>query len=151
MSYRLVDLTNPININIEGGLNLTGDYDAETAYQVGDVVSYEGASYVATQNTTGNALDDAIQSSAAKVIQASNAYILSGSWYRYANAPATLLVVDGSNTYIYSVGAGTGAITWGDPTFTVDGSGNVTATNLYTKAEVDALISELRDLIGQFH
>ena len=36
--FELVDLLNPIIINIDGGLNFRGDYDALTDYVVGDVV-----------------------------------------------------------------------------------------------------------------
>jgi hypothetical protein len=55
--YKLVDLLNqqaPVVLELDGGLNLRGAYDADTEYLLGDVVSYQGSSYVAYQTTTGN-------------------------------------------------------------------------------------------------
>lgn len=62
----------------------------------------------------GDALDDAIQSSATASVQAANAYILSGTWYRYDTAkPAVMLSAeDDGKVYKYTAAAGTGAITW---------------------------------------
>lgn len=53
-SFRVVKLVDPIQLNLAGGLNFQGDYDNTTAYVVGDVVTYNGSSYAATQGTTGN-------------------------------------------------------------------------------------------------
>lgn len=51
--FKLVKLLDPpvsININV----NPRGTYDNATTYQVGDIVFYEGASYIARLETTGN-------------------------------------------------------------------------------------------------
>ncbi len=56
-ALKIVDLLNDamsIVFNVDGGLNYLGDYDGGTAYVVGDVVSYNGSSYIAYQPTTGN-------------------------------------------------------------------------------------------------
>lgn len=45
-------LDSPVQINVN--VNPRGDYDNATTYQVGDVVFYQGASYIAKQETTGN-------------------------------------------------------------------------------------------------
>lgn len=47
-------LDNPVNITINGGINPLGEYNALTAYNIGDSVSYLGSSYIASQDTTGN-------------------------------------------------------------------------------------------------
>lgn len=41
-----------------GNLRHCGEYDSETTYQVRNVVSYQGASYMTIQSTTGNAPTD---------------------------------------------------------------------------------------------
>jgi len=41
---------NPVQINIDGGLNYLGEYDNATNYVLGDVVTYEGSSYVSLVN-----------------------------------------------------------------------------------------------------
>lgn len=53
-NFKIVKLVDPIQLNLAGGLNFQGDYDNATAYVVGDVVTYNGSSYAALQNTTGN-------------------------------------------------------------------------------------------------
>lgn len=53
MALQLVRLLNsPVQVNIN--VNPTGEYDNGTAYQTGDSVSYEGSSYIARGDTTGN-------------------------------------------------------------------------------------------------
>lgn len=48
------DICSPINISINGGLNFVGEYNEGTTYNTGDVVSFNGSSYVAKQQTIGN-------------------------------------------------------------------------------------------------
>ncbi len=51
--FKLVKLLDPpvsININV----NPRGTYDSATTYKIGDIVFYEGASYIARLDTTGN-------------------------------------------------------------------------------------------------
>jgi chitodextrinase len=43
-----------INMTVASGVTPRGEYDAEYAYVTGDSCSYEGSSYIAIQNTTGN-------------------------------------------------------------------------------------------------
>lgn len=43
-----------VNITIDGGIVPHGVYDPIHAYISGDSVSYEGSSYIALQNTTGD-------------------------------------------------------------------------------------------------
>ena len=47
-----------VQLNIADGLDYEGTYSAATAYVAGDVVAYNGNSYVARQNTTGNTPGD---------------------------------------------------------------------------------------------
>lgn len=55
MSVNIVKLLgSPIQINLDQGFELKGEFDSATAYVLGDVVSYEGSSFVANQNTTAN-------------------------------------------------------------------------------------------------
>lgn len=44
----------PVQVNLNQGFTLKGDYDNTTAYVLGDIVTYQGSSYVAVQATTGN-------------------------------------------------------------------------------------------------
>lgn len=53
-AYKLVELVNPIILNLDGGLTYKGTYASGDTYDVGDVVFYAGSSYVAIQSTTGN-------------------------------------------------------------------------------------------------
>ena len=53
--FKLVKLLNsPVVIEFPNGINYAGDYSNATAYVIGDVVSYNGSSYVAITSTTGN-------------------------------------------------------------------------------------------------
>lgn len=55
--FNLTQLLNEavqITFNLDGGLNYRGAYDNGTAYVLGDVVYYQGSSYIAYQATTGN-------------------------------------------------------------------------------------------------
>ena len=55
MGFHLVKLTEaPVQITMTGGIQFDGDYSAGTEYTTGDVVTYEGSSYVAITGTTGN-------------------------------------------------------------------------------------------------
>ena len=47
-----------VAITMTNGPDYEGTYSAATAYQAGDVVSYNGSSYVARQATTGNTPGD---------------------------------------------------------------------------------------------
>lgn len=47
-------LGNPVNLNFTGGITPKGAYAAGTTYATGESVSYNGSSYVAIQETTGN-------------------------------------------------------------------------------------------------
>lgn len=49
-----VNFVSPIQINVPVGITPRGAYDNLTAYVLGDVVSYNGRSYLAYTNTTGN-------------------------------------------------------------------------------------------------
>src|SRR5690606_34925375 len=42
------------NLTVQGGVNFKGTYDGDTTYDPNDAVSYQGSSYVAIQETTGN-------------------------------------------------------------------------------------------------
>ena len=56
--FSLVKSVSPlVNLKV-GGLILKGDYVAETTYAKYDVVFYEGSSYAALQETTGNLPND---------------------------------------------------------------------------------------------
>src|SRR5690242_7273242 len=52
--FKLVKLINPIILNLKDGMNFQGDYNPLTSYVVGDVVTIDGSSYGALQNTLGN-------------------------------------------------------------------------------------------------
>jgi hypothetical protein len=53
--FQLVKLLDPaVQLNISGGITYTGEYNALTSYSIGDAVSYNGSSYVAMGDTTGN-------------------------------------------------------------------------------------------------
>jgi hypothetical protein len=54
MSFQIVKLIDP-PVSISTNLNPMGAYSAGTTYAVGDVVTYNGLSYLARQSTTGNA------------------------------------------------------------------------------------------------
>lgn len=47
-------LNPPVHINLQNGILPKGEYNAATAYVLGDVVSYAGQSYICIQNSTGN-------------------------------------------------------------------------------------------------
>lgn len=51
--FKIVKLLDPITLNLEGP-SFTGEYSNVTAYTTGESVSYNGSSYVALVNTTGN-------------------------------------------------------------------------------------------------
>jgi hypothetical protein len=51
--FKLVKLIDPITLNL-GEFRLMGEFDPLTEYSAYDVVSYEGTSYIAKQDTTGN-------------------------------------------------------------------------------------------------
>jgi hypothetical protein len=53
MGFQLVKLTDPA-VSITTNINPMGAYSAGTTYAVGDVVTYNGLSYLARQSTTGN-------------------------------------------------------------------------------------------------
>lgn len=54
MPVKLVKLVDsPVQFNF-GGPNPKGEYDNTATYAVGDSVSYNGSSYIAIQQTTGN-------------------------------------------------------------------------------------------------
>lgn len=50
VDVRLLNPAVQININV----NPRGEYDNATTYQIGDIVCYQGASYIARLETTGN-------------------------------------------------------------------------------------------------
>jgi len=52
------NLTPTVTVAISGAPDYEGTYGAGTAYTTGDVVSYNGSSYVARQSTTGNTPGD---------------------------------------------------------------------------------------------
>jgi len=52
--FEIVELLNPIQMTLTGGLTYQGDWSGLTAYVLGDVVSHNGSSYVALGNTTNN-------------------------------------------------------------------------------------------------
>jgi hypothetical protein len=52
--FKIVQLLNPIQLNLTGDINFTGEYNNSTAYNALDSVSYNGSSYVALSSTTGN-------------------------------------------------------------------------------------------------
>lgn len=52
--FKIVKLLDGLQINVPTGLTPEGEYDNATAYVLGDLVSYQGSSYVALGNTTGN-------------------------------------------------------------------------------------------------
>lgn len=52
--FKIVKLLDGLQINVPTGLTPQGEYAGATAYVLGDVVSYQGSSYVALGNTTGN-------------------------------------------------------------------------------------------------
>lgn len=47
-------LGTPISINLSGGINPRGEYNPLTTYNTSDSVSFNGSSYIAIQETTGN-------------------------------------------------------------------------------------------------
>jgi len=52
-TFKLVKLLDPaVNININ--VNPRGEYDNATTYNTGDIVTYQGSSYIAKTETTGN-------------------------------------------------------------------------------------------------
>jgi len=52
-TFKLVKLLDPAVI-FNTTINPAGDYDNATTYEVGDLVYYQGASYIAKTQTTGN-------------------------------------------------------------------------------------------------
>lgn len=57
--FEIVQLQNPTIFQIAGGLNYRGEWDNGTEYVIGDVVYFEGSSYVSTADAnTGNAVTD---------------------------------------------------------------------------------------------
>lgn len=55
MAVQIVKLIdNPVVLNLSQDLTPRGEYNAGTTYSTGDSVSYNGSSYVALQETTGN-------------------------------------------------------------------------------------------------
>lgn len=57
--FKIVKLLDGLQINVPTGLTPEGEYSGSTAYVLGDLVSYQGSSYVALGNTTGNLPTDA--------------------------------------------------------------------------------------------
>ena len=53
MGFQIVKLTDP-PVSISTNVNPKGAYSNSTTYSVGDVVTYNGLSYIARQSTTGN-------------------------------------------------------------------------------------------------
>ncbi len=51
--FKLVKLIDPITLNL-GEFRLMGEFDPLTSYSAYDVVHYNGVSYIAKQDTTGN-------------------------------------------------------------------------------------------------
>ena len=51
--FKLVKLLDPAVV-INTDINPAGDYDNATTYEVGDLVYYQGSSYIAKNQTTGN-------------------------------------------------------------------------------------------------
>ena len=57
MGFQIVKLTDPpINVNVN--VNPMGAYSNSTTYSVGDVVTYNGLSYICKQTSTGNSPTD---------------------------------------------------------------------------------------------
>jgi len=51
--FKLVKLIDPITLNL-GEFRLMGEFDPLTPYSAYDVVYFNGVSYIAKQDTTGN-------------------------------------------------------------------------------------------------